>query len=123
MMADTIHCIASTITRTIAFSDGLTTTLFTWCLTVVKVLKMNLFSCVKVPSDYRPLIQFDKKDPLLKKYDHLCFKKGEHKRVQAKQGQCRYCAYLYLKTKASSKNKDDWPKVKKPMLACSTCKL
>ena len=31
MMVDTIRCIASTMTRTIAFSDGLTITSFTWC--------------------------------------------------------------------------------------------
>ena len=39
MIGDTICCIVLTMTRTIAFSDGLTITSFTWCLHVTWEIK------------------------------------------------------------------------------------
>ena len=67
----------------------------------------ELVSCVQVPSVDRPMIRFDKNNLLLKKFDFLCFAEGEHKRASTKQGKCKYCAYLYLKAKASGKDKAD----------------
>ena len=84
-------------------------------------------SCVKVPQEKRTLIRFDKKNPSLTKFDHLCFKVGEHKRVQAKQNKCKYCLYLrlkYLAKQRTTRNKNDFaPHVAKPKQKCSTCLL
>ena len=82
-------------------------------------------SCVKVPREKKTLIRFDKKNPSLKKFDHLRFKDGAHIRVKAKQTDCKYCTYLklkYLAEQTGDRNENDFvPYVIRPKQKCSIC--